>query len=50
MTKEKEELEAKLEKVRIEPQELRDLSKETASKLSKAKKEILKVLESEDKG
>lgn len=50
MTKEKEEqLKAKLERVRIEPEELRQISKETALKLSKGKKKILEILESKDK-
>lgn len=49
MTKEKEkEVKAKLQRVKIEPEELQQLSKETALKLSKVKKEVIEILESED--
>lgn len=37
-------LEAKLEKVKIDPEELRTLSRDAASKLLKRKDEILKAL------
>jgi len=49
MGKEKEaELRSKLDKVKIEPEELRKLSAETASKLSKHRAEILKTLDKRD--
>lgn len=49
MAKEKErELRTKLDKVKIEPEELRKISPDTASKILRHKEEILKTLESED--
>ena len=41
-------LRSKLDKVKIEPEELRKLSAETASKLSKHRAEILKTLDERD--
>ena len=43
----KEELRAKLDKVKIEPEELRKISSDIASEVLMHKEEILKILESE---